>query len=277
MPTPDKTRVLEEWLPTTDLSVTIIAYNCRSLLQACLASVYHKIPPVAFEVIGVDNRSVDGTADMVQQAFPQVLLIENPVNRGVARARNQAIRKARGRYILILDADTEIISENFQSLLDYMDDNPGIGILGCGLTSGDGRLHPSARSFPRPLHILLRRLLLWGVIKKSRTLDEHHLASWDRKIPQEVDFVEGAFQLVRREAILKVGLLDEKMFYGFEDADYCARMKKAGYSVVWYPAFFVRHHLQGMTRKRPLSRLACSHAKSYLRFYVKHLLFSRDA
>ena len=266
---------LQEERPAVDLTVRVIAYNCRPMLQDCLFSLYRKIPLSAFEVIVVDNHSVDGTAEMVKRQFPQALLIENPVNRGVSRARNQAIHRAKGRYILILDADTEIISENFQALIEYMDQHKEIGLLGCSLASADGRLHPSARTFPRPLHIILRRLLLWGVIKKSRTLNAHHLTTWDRKRPREVDFVEGAFQLVRRKAISKVGVLDEKMFYGFEDADYCARMRKTGYQVVCYPSFIVTHHLQGLTRKHLLSRLTCSHAKSYLRFYIKHLLFRR--
>lgn len=253
-----------------DLSVTIITRNCKEMLLKCLGSVFSKINNLNYEVLVLDNASEDGTADAVRSEYPSIILFENKENRGVAPARNQLIKIAKGRYILILDADTEIVSNDFGSLITYMDSHPDIGILGCSLISFNNELHPSTRTYPQPIHVFLRRLSYIKFVRNSKILKEHHLESWDRKHPAVVDFVEGAFQLIRREAIERVGLLDESMFYGFEDADYCARMEKAGYKVVCYPSFIVKHFLHGVTRRNPFNKMAYLHTKSYIIFYKKH-------
>jgi len=254
-----------------ELSVTIIVRDCRDLLLNCLKSLYECLgDDIDFEVLVLDNASTDGTAAAAKDAYPAVKLFHNSENRGVAPARNQLLEKAEGRYILILDADTEMVSKNFRDLISYMDTHVDVGILGCTLVSADNVRHSSTRTYPRPIHVLLRRLSMAGIVRDSKILREHHLESWSRKGPRVVDFVEGAFQLLRREAVKKVGLLDENMFYGFEDADYCARMEKAGLKVVCYPAFVVKHLLQGITRKNPFNRMAYLHTKSYVIFYRKH-------
>lgn len=253
-----------------DVSIVIITYNCWHHLRRCLLSVYNKVSGCSYEVIVIDNNSVDGTRENLKSEFPDIVLIENSENMGVARARNQGIEVSRGRYVLIVDADVEIASDGFSSLLSYMDGHEDIGILGCTLVSEEGEIHPSARTFPRPIHVFLRRLSYRGLVKNSRILNAHHLGDWDRKEPRKVDMVEGAFQLIRKTAIDEIGLLDDRMFYGFEDADYCARMMKAGYDVICYPSFVAKHFLQGITRKNPFNKMAFIHFISYARFYRKH-------
>jgi len=254
-----------------ELSVTIIVRDCRELLLNCLKALYECLgDDIDFEVLVLDNASTDGTAEAAVKAYPGVKLFHNRENRGVAPARNQLLKKATGRYILILDADTEMVSKNFRDLISYMDSHPDVGILGCTLVSEDNVIHSSTRTYPRPVHVLLRRLSMAGIVRKSKILREHHLEGWSRTGPRVVDFVEGAFQLLRKEAVKKVGLLDENMFYGFEDADYCARMEKAGLKVVCYPGFVVKHLLQGITRKNPFNKMAYLHTKSYVIFYRKH-------
>ncbi len=163
-----------------------------------------------------------------------------------------------------------VISDDLDKLLEFVEQDEKIGIAGCTLVSENNELHSSTRTFPKPIHVLLRRLFLAGLIKDSRILREHHLMDWDRQSPRVVDFVEGAFQLIRRSAMQKIGLLDEKMFYGFEDADYCARIKKSNYKTVCYPNFKVKHLLKGITRRNPFNKMAYFHIKSYFRFYRKH-------
>ncbi len=253
-----------------ELSVTIIARDCRDLLLNSLKALYACLGDLDFEVLVLDNASTDGTGEAAEKAFPEIRLFHNDVNRGVAPARNQLIKEATGRYILILDADTEMVSKNFSDLIAYMDSHTDVGILGCTLVSEDNEIHSSTRTYPRPIHVLLRRLQMVGIVRDSRILRDHHLERWRRTSPKVVDFVEGAFQLIRVKAVNKVGLLDESMFYGFEDADYCARMEKGGFKVVCYPAFVVRHLLQGITRKNPFNKMAYLHTKSYVTFYRKH-------
>ncbi|OGW52889.1 MAG: hypothetical protein A2Y81_12760 [Nitrospirae bacterium RBG_13_43_8] len=258
-----------------DLSINICSFNSIEDLRLCLISIYQKIKGIRFETIVVDNASTDGTADIVKRDFPEVILIENKTNKGVAAARNQAIKQSKGRYILLLDADTEIVSEEFDDLIKYMDSSPETGLLGVKQMTADNKLYPAARTFPRPRHIVMGRLAFLSFIRESSTLKGYHLSYLAQDRPATVHYVIGAFQLIRREMFNMVGLLDSNMFYGFEDADYCARIRRAGYKVVYYPLFTIKHHVQGRTRGKNLFSkkgffLLFHHFLSYSRFYKKH-------
>ncbi len=257
-----------------DLSINICTYNNRDFLKNCLISLYEKLKDRPFEIIVVDNASTDGTADLIKREFPDVLLIENDRNAGVARARNQSLKRSTGRYVLLLDADTEFVSENFGDVIAYMDSSPEIALLGVQQITFDNQPYPASRTFPLIRDIVLRRLAFLGFIRNSRLMKAHHLLFPDQDKPVEVDYVIGAFQLIRRDIFNRIGLLDENMFYGFEDADYCARIKKAGYTVMYYPAYTIKHYVSGITRKKLLSRIGIqllfSHFKSYAKFYGKH-------
>lgn len=252
------------------LTIVIITWNCRELLIRCLESIYPRLNTVEFEIIIVDNKSVDGTVQQLERDYPEIHLIKNNVNRGVATARNQGIRLARGRYILILDADTEIISQNVADLIQFMDANKNIGLIGCSMLTGDGKPYASARTLPSPRHVIMRRLAYYGFLLDSELLKKHHLESRDITHPTIVGYVIGAFQLIRKECADIVGLLDEEMFYGYEDADYCARMKKAGFEVVFFPNFLIKHYVQAVTRKNIFSKLMYEQLRSYVKFYIKH-------
>jgi GT2 family glycosyltransferase len=257
-----------------DLSINICSYNNLKFLITCLTSVYRELKGIHFEIIVVDNGSRDMTVDVLKKNFPSVTLIENHENKGVARARNQSIRRSSGRLILFLDADVEFSTGNFLELINFMDSLPQIGLLGVKQVTSDDRPYPAARSFPGLKHIILRRLAFLNFFSNCKTLKTHHLSLKNLSEPVEVDYVIGAFQLVRKEALDIVGLLDEKMFYGFEDADFCARMRKAGYIVMYYPFFTIKHYVQGLTRKKLFSRIGIKllfyNIKSYARFYIKH-------
>ncbi len=258
-----------------DLSINICTYNNKEFLKTCLLSIYNKLHNIRFEVLVVDNGSKDGTVEMIKADFPDIILIENTSNNGVARARNQSIHYSTGRYILLLDADTEFVEGEFKAILVYMDSSPNIGLIGVRQITFDNQPYPAARTFPRVKHILLRRLAFLPSVRASQTFKNHHLLLSNLQTPMEVDYVIGAFQLVRAELLNSVGFLDEKMFYGFEDADYCARVKKAGYQVIYYPFFTIKHYVQGMTRKNfftnPMALvLLLHHCKSYIRLYIKH-------
>jgi GT2 family glycosyltransferase len=257
-----------------DLSINICTYNNRAFLQSCLTSINRELKGIDFEIIIADNASNDSTVTMLKTFFPNVIVIENPHNYGVARARNQCIRRSSGRYVLLLDADTEFVGGDFRDILTYMNSAPSIGLLGVKQVTFDNQDYPASRTFPLPKHIIFRRLAFLNFINKSKILQTHHQPSTDPTRPVEVDYVIGAFQVIKREVIDLVGWLDESMFYGFEDADYCARVKKSGFKVIYYPLFTIRHYVQGMTRKNVFNKLALkllfSHFKSYVRFYTKH-------
>lgn len=257
-----------------DLSINICTYNNRDFLRHCLVSICEKIQDVSFEIIVVDNASQDGTADMIKKDFQNVCLIENARNAGVAPARNQSIKRSAGRYVLLLDADTEFVSKNFVDVIKYMDKSPDVALLGVRQITFDNQPYPASRTFPLIRDIVLRRLAFLGFVRNSRLMKAHHLLFHDQDAPVEADYVIGAFQLIRRDIFATIGLLDENMFYGFEDADYCARIKKAGYRVIYYPSYTIKHYVSGITRKKLLSiigmQLLFSHFKSYTKFYRKH-------
>ncbi len=257
-----------------DLSVNISTYNNINFLRLCLDSILRKIEGLKLEIIVVDNASTDGTAEMLRDHFPEVIVVKNSLNRGVAPSRNQSIKISGGKYILLLDADTELISEDFPDLIEYMDSQPDVALVGVKQLTADNRFYPAARTFPGVKHIVMRRLSFFSFIKQSKIIKDHHLSFINSDSPVQVDYVIGAFQLIKRDVFESVGLLDEKMFYGFEDSDFCARIKKSGYKVVYYPQFEIRHYVQGLTRKRRLFsktgiKLLFNHFKSYARFYAK--------
>lgn len=266
-----------------DLSISICTLNNRDFLRTCLASVFAKVRGLTFEILVVDNASTDGTAQMVQREFPGAILVRNRTNHGVASSRNQLVGRARGRYVLLLDADTELLSDQMGSLLAYMEAHPKVGVLGAKQINFNGQVYPAARTFPTLGNVVVNRLTFLPAIRASRALRAHLLLPDELAGPVEVDYLIGSFQMIRRELFDRVGLLDEGMFWGFEDADFCARLKKAGYTSVYFPAFAIRHYVQARTRRRVLSRTGVrflwAQIESYARFYRKHydLLWRRQA
>jgi len=253
-----------------DVSVVIISWKMKELLTAMLASVQHHTHGVSYELIVVDNASMDGTAEVVVQEYPQARLLKNPENRGVAPARNQAFRIAQGRYIVTLDADMVLVENSLRKMAEFMDSNPDAGICGCKLTFPDGTVQPSSRRFPTLFAQVLRRLQRIEFVRNSKTLRHHEMAEWDRCDTREVDYVIGACQFIRKAAIDQIGLLDEEIFYGPEDVDYCMRMKRAGWKTYYYPHTKIVHYEQRVTKKKLFSKLSLLHLKGVLHLYRKY-------
>jgi len=256
-----------------DLSVAIITWNAKETLKTCLHSIVRHARNIEYEIIIADNGSSDGTAEMLDKSFPSLSLIRNPENIGVSRARNQLMRIAKGRYVLILDDDTELVTSKLSELTAYMDKHEMVGIAGAKLMSVDNELQLSCRTLPKPIHVLFRKLGFFKAVRNGKVLAKHQMANWEHDSVQSVQFVIGAFQMIRRSLINSIGFLDEKMFYGFEDADYCARMLRAGYDVVYYPEVVVKHYERRMTYRAFFTKKAVINYRSYLRFYLKHWRF----
>lgn len=257
-----------------DLSIVICTYQNREFLRVCLGSVVERVKDVKYEVLVVDNASTDGTVEMVRAHYPETTVIENPVNRGVARARNQGIRRARGRSVLLLDADTELLSSDMAGLLTFMDGEPSVALLGVKQLNFEERPYPAARTFPTVRNIVANRLGFLPVVRDSALLQAHLMMRSEPMHPVAVDYLIGSFQLIRRDVFAQVGFLDEKMFWGFEDADFCARIRRAGHRCVYYPGFTIKHYVQARTRRQLLSRTGAvflaRQIRSYARFYRKH-------
>lgn len=253
-----------------DVSVVIISWKMRDLLWKCLLTIYQFTKEINFEVIVVDNHSQDGTSEMIEKEFQQVKLIKNSENRGVAPARNQGIKETKGKYILILDADMELIDNSIKHLFDFMEQNPDVGIVGCKLIDKDFNLQTSCKRFPTLLAFLFRRLEWIDAIKNSKTLKHHTMKDWDHNEIKSVDYLIGACQFFRRDVVNKIGMYDDNIFYGPEDIDFCLRIWKAGWKVNYYPFTSIIHHEQRITKKNYFSAISLKHFAGIFYLYKKY-------
>jgi GT2 family glycosyltransferase len=224
-----------------DLSIVIVSTNEAHWLDACLTSVYAHAGAAHLDVVVVDNESRDGTRDLVEQRFPQARVVSCP-NRGFAHANNRALVTCTARYALCLNPDTEIVEGTFGELVEMLDVRPEVGLLGVKQLDGDGELYPTVRRFPSPARALAEAFTAesWPLRPAALGERELDLRKYDGELP--CDWVTGAFMLVRREALLGAGLLDERLFLFSDEPDLCLRVKRAGWDVVHSPAMTIVHH-----------------------------------
>ena len=242
------------------LSIIILTWNQLDTTRRCLESLRTFVADADTEIIVVDNGSRDGTASWLMQTYPQVRLVINSKNQGVAYARNRAIEKAQGRYILILDNDTVSNDEAIYGMMHYMDQHPQVGLCACRLTDVDGVVQESFKPFPS-LSIKMRNVLGGSQMATSIEVPGN---------PIEPVYVLGACQMLRKSVLYKVGLLDENIFYGPEDADYCLRIAGEGFKVVYLPQYSIVHLWRRATNRQLFSLLAWKHFCGLCYFYIKH-------
>ena len=255
-----------------DVTIGIITWNARDLLAQLLDSIYTSVKNVQFEIVLVDNGSTDGTLEMVKTEYPDVVLLENAENLGVAPARNQLLRKARGRYILSLDVDTTLYPNGaVETLVSTMDKNPNAAIGGPKLVYKDGSLQLSCRPFPSPMNILLEGTFLSKYFPRSRFVKAYNLEEWDHESLREVDWMYGAALMIRASVLEEIGLFDEAYFYLYEDIDLCFRARMAGYKVLYIPDAVICHHLEREERSI-LSKTLWIHLRSIRRYLVRDYL-----
>lgn len=253
-----------------NVSIVIITWQMKDLLQKCLETIYKFTEDISFEVIVIDNNSTDGTSKMIEDEFNQVKLIKNSENRGVAPARNQGIKETKGDYILILDADMELVENSIFKLYKFMEGNPSCGLVGSKLVDQNFQLQTSCKRFPTLLAFVFRRLEWNEKIRNSKTLRLHTYQDWDHKETKEVDYLIGACQFSRRAVIEKIGMYDDKIFYGPEDIDFCLRTWKAGWKVLYYPHTQIIHHEQRITKKNLFSKISLKHFVGIFYLYRKY-------
>jgi len=229
-----------------DVSVIIVSWNTRDLLDRCLASYYENQGSLSSEVIVVDNASADSSAEMVQRRYPQATLLQQAVNTGFARANNRALTEAVGRYVVLLNSDTVVLGDAIGAMVRFADAHADVGIVGPRLVNADGTLQPSWARFPTLFDEWV------GKPARLRT----RLPTSDGATAFEVGWVSGACLLIRRAALEQIGLLDERLFMYSEDVDWCHRAQKGGWRVCYYPAAQVVH-LGGRSSQRAATRASC--------------------
>lgn len=257
------------------LSVIIVNYNVKFFLEQCLQSVQKAAIPFtqkygndSLEVYVVDNNSVDGSAEMIKDNFPEVKLIENKTNTGFAKANNQAIVESKGQYVLLLNPDTLIQEDTFVKIIGFIDKKPAAGAVGVKMIDGSGKFLPeSKRGLPTPKIAFYKIFGLSAIFPNSKKFGKYHLTYLDKEKTHKVDVLSGAFMLIRKDALDKAGLLDEDFFMYGEDIDLSYRITKAGYENYYYHKTVIIHYKGESTKKGSLNYVFI--------FYNAMIIFAR--
>jgi len=253
------------------LSVCIVNWNTRDHLRECLIALAQYPPAGAdMEIIVVDNASADGSAALVASEFSHVSLIANADNRGYAEGNNQALARARGDLLLLLNPDVVVHPESLTRALAFMAAHPKAGALGCRLVGADGKTQRSVRGFPDPGPVLWDAAGLSRLFPRSRLFGAYRMTGFDYDKAAEVDQPMGSFLLLTRAALGRVGLMDPAFPIFFNEADWCWRAKREhGFRIYYTPAVAVTHYGGSSTRQVKAAMVRESH-RSLLRFYDKH-------
>lgn len=232
------------------LSVIIVNYNVEYFLEQCLNSVETAIRNIDAEVFVVDNNSVDGSVQMVKDKFPWVYLIANNDNPGFSKANNQAIKIAKGKYILLLNPDTIVEEDTFEKSIRFMEEHEDCGGLGIKMIDGKGHFLPeSKRGLPTPQAAFYKIFGLAKIFPKSKKFGRYHLGFLDKNETHEIEVLSGAYMFMRKEALDKVGMLDETFFMYGEDIDLSYRLILGGYNNYYFPGTQIVHYKGESTKK----------------------------
>ena len=262
------------------LSIIIISFNTKRLTEECIGSVLRKTKGITFEIIIIDNASADGSVEMLgkfEKKHPNIKVILNKDNLGFGQANNQGMKIARGAYVLLLNSDTKVTNNVLGEMVSWMDESPKVGIASCALKFPDGRIQGTGGYFPT-----LPRVLTWmsfvddipflgKILKPFHPM--HGLSPFDKNVNffkkrREMDWITGAFFLIRREALRKVGYFDKDYFMYVEEVDYCYRTKKAGWEIWYLPRWSIVHYGgASSTAEFPL----INEVKGLKTFYKKHM------
>lgn len=225
-----------------DLSIIIVNWNTKVYLARCLDSIFQNWPSHQTEIIVVDNGSADGSADMVKKNYSEVKLIANHQNLGFARANNIGINKSASRFLCLLNSDTQVLDDCFDRMINYMEIHPEIGILGPKILSPNLQVQRSCMAFPSLWNSLCRALALDSLFPNSKIFGGYLMTYFAHDSIRSVDIINGCCWLIRKEALDKVGLLDEQFFMYGEDMDWCRRFHQAKWQVVFYPEAQIVHY-----------------------------------
>ena len=224
--------------PSIAVSVVIVSWNTVDVLRGCLASIRDETRS-CHQVVVVDNASTDGTQEMVASEFPEVELVCNTDNRGFAAANNQGIERSVGAHVLLLNPDTVILGGAIDRCLEWLARHPEVGCMGCQVFEDEATVQRTCFSDMTPFNMMLVEFKLLEALPSIFGKAEYRM--WDRMTEREVDVVSGMFMLVPRAVVEKVGMLDEAFFVFAEEADWCRRIRAAGWRCYFSPVAKILH------------------------------------
>lgn len=253
-----------------EVSIIIVSWNTREILRNCLTSVAHQTRS-SHEIIVVDNASTDGTQDMLAEAFPDVTLIANIENIGFAAANNQGLQIAKGAKLLLLNPDTIILDRAIDRMTNWLDTRPDVGCVGCQVWEDEETIQHTCFAEPHPLNLAIGEFNLHRLSYWISIFGKPEYTGWDRKEYREVDVVSGMFMLVPSSVLEAVGLMDEAFFVYSEEADWCRRIRDAGWVCAFAPVAQILH-LEGGSKStvQIRSRMYVQMQKSKTIYVRKH-------
>jgi GT2 family glycosyltransferase len=260
-----------------DISIVIVSFNTRDVLRECLQSVDRESTGLRVEVLVVDNQSHDGSPEMAAKEFPHVRLIRSKANLGFAAANNLALAEAQGRYIVLLNSDAFLCPNALRLAVEKMDQHPKVALAGARLVGRDFSWQPSARMFPNILTDAFVFSGLAGKHPKSRLFGRFDRTWADPLEPAEVDWVPGAFSIIRAGILAEAGGFDPQFFLYSEEVDLCRRIKRAGHQIWYWPDIVVIHvggessrQIKNLEMSSTGAQLTLWRMRSTLLYYRKH-------
>ena len=252
------------------LSIIIVNYNVKHFLEQCLKSVEKAIEPLDAEIIVVDNNSVDGSLKMLNYKFPKVIVISNKTNTGFSVANNQGINLAKGEHILLLNPDTVVQEDTLLKCVEFLETNESAGALGIKMFDGKGKFLPeSKRGLPTPSVAFFKIFGLSSIFPKSKIFGQYHLGYLNKNENHEVEVLSGAFMMIKKKVIEKVGNLDETFFMYGEDIDLSYRIIKGGYKNYYFAESNIIHYKGESTKKSSINYVFVFY-KAMIIFAKKH-------
>jgi GT2 family glycosyltransferase len=234
------------------VSVVIVVWNAKKYVIECLGSLREQCSKMCSEVIVVDNASTDGTPELIAEMFPEFKLIRNPDNFGFAKANNIGIAQSSGDYLCLVNSDVKFIDDCISPMVRYLEEHPGVGMLGPKMLAATREVRRSTMRFPTVWNNFCRAIGLDSLFKKSRSFGGLMMSDFDHQTTAPVEVLNGWFLLLRSSAVERVGLLDPQFFMYGEDVDWCYRFRKAGEQVVFFAEAGAIHYGGASSANAPL-------------------------
>jgi GT2 family glycosyltransferase len=257
------------------LSVIIVNYNTGALTKECIESLLKQQTSFNTEIIVVDNASSDESVSFLRSDYPEITVIESKKNLGLAAGVNMGIEVASGKYYLVLNPDIVVLPGALAHMVEWLDKNSDIGMLGGQLISPNGRIQNSCYRFYTPMTIIYRRTWLGKTKKGIKEVRQFLMKDYDHKVAKDVDWLMGACLMIRAKVVETIGGMDDKFFLYFEDVDWCRRVWGAGWRVVYFPvAQFSHYHQRSSEKSGALSLITNwivrEHIKSAIKYFWKY-------
>ncbi len=244
----------------TDISVSIASWNTRELTKQCIKSIKKELKGKSLEIIVVDNNSKDGSAEMVEKEFPEALLIKNKENLGFGKAHNQAIRKSKGKYVMIVNSDVKVLSSDIKAMVKFLDSNSKAGAASCKILNEDLSVQKNCSPFPTLANEFGARIPFANRLLAKDSCGYREI--------EEIENFSGSCYLVKKQAIKDTGMFDESFFAYVEETDWFYRMKKKGWKLYFFPGVKAIHY-GGKSTKDSLKKKEMQY-KNLLKFFEKH-------